>query len=200
MSNALFPDLPGLDIEIKRTTQYSTLVQSAASGKEVRASFSSLPRWTYELTINFLRKAGYRLSLTQDEVTTLAGFFAQVRGSWDNFLLVDPASGTSNQVPFGSIVSGVTTYQLLDNEGYPAGNLQGPAYIFANGAPLSPQDATVDPASGLVTITGSFAPGQPLTWTGVSARRVRFVDDSIELTRFLALAWEGGTIKLISVK
>ena len=50
MSNAIFPTLPGLKWGTTRTPQWSTQVQQASSGREMRAAFWSYPRWKYSLS------------------------------------------------------------------------------------------------------------------------------------------------------
>ncbi len=124
MSNLVFPSFQGIDLAIKRRAIYATKVQTSASGKELRASFQSTPRYAYELKFNFLRQAGYQS--TQDEVAQLDSFFDTMIGSWDSFLLNDPVDGVQ--------------------------------------------------------------------------RRVRFVDDQLDLEQILNQCWSGGTVKLISVK
>ena len=53
----LFPDLPGFDIEKSRDTKFATEVQTAASGKELRATFQAgTPRFEYALKLNFARR------------------------------------------------------------------------------------------------------------------------------------------------
>ena len=57
MSSLVFPSMAGLDIAIKRMPVYATKIQTASSGKELRASFQSTPRFRYSLPLNFLRQA-----------------------------------------------------------------------------------------------------------------------------------------------
>lgn len=96
MSNEVFPlTLKGLDIKIVRTPVYKTRVQEAVSGKELRASWWSTPRYKYTLTFNFLRQG-----LNSDEADTLRGFFARHLGSWDSFLLNDPYDDVQRRVRF----------------------------------------------------------------------------------------------------
>ena len=89
-----FPTLKGLDIAVKRTEIYSTLVQAAASGKELRASFQSTPRYQFELTFNFLRQSGYSSNTPSDELATLQAFFESMLGQWGTFTYTDPVDST----------------------------------------------------------------------------------------------------------
>ena len=101
MSNLVFPDtLAGIDIAVVRAEVYATKVQTSTSGKELRASFQSTPRYTYELTINFLRQAGWRMNMVQDELQTVTNFFTLHLGGWDSFLFNDPVDGVQRRVRF----------------------------------------------------------------------------------------------------
>jgi uncharacterized protein (TIGR02217 family) len=201
MSTALFPSLRGIDIEISRTTTFSTLIQTAASGKELRASFWTTPRWVYEMTINFVRQSGFSAKTLVDELQQLASFFNAVRGAWDSFLLVDPVNGNPSGVSFGTGTGALTAFQLLDNEGYAAGYIQGAPSIYVAGVLQTlTTNYTINATTGLVTFVTAPANGAALTWSGQFARVVRFDDDSMTFKQFVNLAWDGGTIKVRSLK
>jgi hypothetical protein len=51
-----------------------------------------------------------------------------------------------------------------------------------------------------VTFSTAPASGAALTWTGQFARICRFVEDTIDFKRFMQLAWDGGTVKVITLK
>lgn len=107
MSNEVFPTtLKGLDIKITRTPVFKTAVQESVSGKELRASWWSTPRYKYTLDFNFLRQG-----LNSDEAETLRGFFARHLGSWDSFLLNDPYDSTQRRVRFD--MDEITMQRLL---------------------------------------------------------------------------------------
>lgn len=91
---ATFPTFKGLDIGVKRSEMYSTSVQVGASGKEQRASFQSTPRFQFELTLNFLRQAGYSTNTVTDELATLQAFFESMLGQWGTFNFTDTVDGT----------------------------------------------------------------------------------------------------------
>jgi hypothetical protein len=98
MSNAVFPTFPGLDIAVKRSAVYATKIQTSSSGKELRASFQSTPRYHYELRMNFLRQAAFNTIV--DEVATLKAFFDMMLGAWDSFFFTDPVDGVQRRVRF----------------------------------------------------------------------------------------------------
>lgn len=98
MSNSVFPSFAGVDISVKRSEIYATKIQTSSSGKEMRASFQSTPRYRYELRLNFLRQAVYNTAT--DEVAQLKTFFDTMLGSWDSFLFNDPVDGVQRRVRF----------------------------------------------------------------------------------------------------
>jgi hypothetical protein len=101
MSNLVFPDtLMGFDIKVTRKEIYSTIVQSAASGKELRAGLWSTPRYSYQLNLNFVRQSGFSVNTLVDELITLVTFFETHKGKWDSFLYNDPVDGVQRRVRF----------------------------------------------------------------------------------------------------
>jgi hypothetical protein len=91
---ATFPTLPGLDITVKRTEIFSTVVQTAASGKELRGSFQATPRFQFDLTFNALRQTGFSVNTAFDELSTLQAFFESMLGMSGTFNYTDPVDGT----------------------------------------------------------------------------------------------------------
>jgi len=85
MPTPTFPTFPGLRIEVHRRPVFSTGIQVSASGKELRASWWSTPRYEYDLTFEILREDS---SFT--EVSTLLAFIAARLGAYDSFNFTDP--------------------------------------------------------------------------------------------------------------
>jgi uncharacterized protein (TIGR02217 family) len=202
MSALLFPSgLKGLDIEVTRSSQFATLVQTGASGKEQRATFWTAPRWTYEWTLNFVRQAGFSAKTLTDELQQLAAFFNTMRGAWDSFYFVDPVNGKPSACPFGTGTGAQTVFQLLDNEGFSAVNIQGAPSIYVAGVLKTlTTDYTLNATTGVVTFTAAPATSAAITWTGQFARVCRFVEDTMDFKRFMQLAWDGGTVKVQTLK
>jgi uncharacterized protein (TIGR02217 family) len=196
MSNLVFPTLAGQDIAIKRTPVFSTVVQTAASGKELRASYQGAPRWRYEIPLKFARITGFSTNTITNEMAAILGLFNAVKGKWDSFLYTDPYSNTAANTPFGTGNGSTTAFQLLDIEGFPIYDLNGSASVYVSGVLTTPASIV----NGLVTFNTAPANGAALTWSGVYYRRVRFDMDEYEQEQMLNLCWNGGTIKLISVK
>jgi uncharacterized protein (TIGR02217 family) len=199
MSTLLFPSgLKGLDIEVDRVSMFSTLIQTGASGTEQRATFWTRPRWSYEWTLNFVRQSGFSAKTLSDELLQLASFFNTMRGKWDSFYFIDPVNGSPTACPFGTGTGAQTVFQLVDNEGYSAGIIQSAA-IYVNGV-LQTSGVSYNATTGVVTFTTAPANGLPITWTGQFARICRFDDDTMTFKRFMQLAWDGGTVKVITLK
>lgn len=95
MSSLVFPTFPGLDVSVKRTPMFDTVVQQARSGKELRAAWRANPRYAYKLKINVLRQAS-----ALHEIQTLVNFFETHRGRWDSFLYADPYDSVQRRVRF----------------------------------------------------------------------------------------------------
>ena len=120
----LFPDLPGFDIEKSRDTKFATSVQTAASGKELRATFQSgTPRFEYALKLNFARRAKFSALTPQDEILALLKCYNSARGKLNPLLLVDPVNGTLNSSPCAAASGLSDTCQFLDDERLPAQNI-----------------------------------------------------------------------------
>ena len=85
MSTQLFPTLAGLGWSVKRRPVWSTRKQEAISGKRTHLADWSFPRWSWELTFEFLRQAGANQQAasfaggTYGEFAALAGFFNSFR-------------------------------------------------------------------------------------------------------------------------
>nr|WP_306672101.1 DUF2460 domain-containing protein [Geothrix sp. SG10] len=126
----IFPTLAGIDIAVKRTPIWATKVQTTSSGKELRASWQSTPRWRYEFPVNFVRRAGFSANTPSDEMTAILSLFNAVRGKWDSFLYTDPYSNTASFTPFGTGNGTTTAFQLLDIEGYSVFDMNGTPSVY----------------------------------------------------------------------
>jgi hypothetical protein len=199
MSSLVFPSFPGMDIAIKRTAIFATKVQTASSGKELRASFQSAPRYRYVLPLNFLRQAV--LNAATDEVATLLAIFNAAKGRWDSFLLTDAYSNTATaqNIGTGTGLAGQTT-QIDDIDGFPIADFNGAPAVSVNGVLKTlTTDYTIN-AAGLITWVTNPGNGLAITWSGSYYRRVRFDADELDFERFLDRVWEAKAIPLLSVK
>ena len=55
MSNAVYPALPGLKPELRKTPSFKTEVSTTDSGREFAISGQLYPRWRFRLQYEFLR-------------------------------------------------------------------------------------------------------------------------------------------------
>lgn len=198
MSNLIFPALDGLKPTTGRTPVWKTTIKEAASGKELRGSQIASPRWRYNLAYEVLRENyGYT------ELQQIVGLFNSCRGSWDNFLFLDPDDNAVTLQQFGTGDGTTTQFQLVRSYGAfiePIAALNGTPVIRKSGAiQASPSDYTVN-TEGMVSF--SFAPGigEALTWTGNYYWRCRFTRDELEFDRFLEDLFEARRVEFISVK
>ena len=201
MSALIFPSgLLGIGIGVKRTPFYETLIQTSPSRKDLRVQFDAFPRWRYDIPLNFARVAGFSAQTVSNEMAIILTLFHAVRGSWDSFLFTDPYSNTATLTSFGTGTGALTTFQLLDLDGFPIYDLNGVAQIYVNGVLKTVTTDYTISATGLVTFAAAPANGVALTWSGACYRRVRFDMDEFEMTQIVNLCWGQGTLKLVSVK
>lgn len=208
MSSAIFPTLPGLAYSVFRTPIWSTLLQTAASGKEQRCALWSYPRWSWSVSFSVLRS-----SITFGEWQAFVGFFNSRQGMFDTFLYedVDDKSIVGQNIGVGDGVNKV--FQLVRTLGgfvepIPAPNII--TDILVNGVSLAGA-YSVDPATGLATLTA--APGNGLLVTATfsyywrchfapdssGAGAGNFSGDAMTLEKFMDQLWATG-VSFMSVK
>jgi uncharacterized protein (TIGR02217 family) len=182
MSNAIFPTFPGLAWSVYKAPEWSTSIQRAVSGKEVRRADRARPIWQFSMSYEFLR--GGNLFT---EYQRLLAFYNARQGSFDSFLLSDPSDSATTAQPIG-IGNGVSrTFQLvhaIDTWTEPVGYAPAPT-VLLNGVATSA--FTSDGVS--VTLTTAPAAGVVITWTGAFYYRVRFAKDTMEFEQFMKDFW-----------
>ncbi len=207
MALSVFPSLPGLGWSVTKSPKFSTRIQKAISGRELRVLDQLEPIWTWTLTYPILRDAhdtrgSGGLGVGYDELRTLAGFFLQMQGTFQPFLFNDPTDNIVAGQGIG-VGDGVTTiWQLLRTFGGFSEPIVVPnsvSNIYLNGFVQSPSTYTVDLTTGIVTF--EFAPtvGQSIVADFTYYFRVRFADDTAEFENFMYQLWELKQIKLQSV-
>lgn len=78
--------LPGLAMDVKKKPAFKTRISEAANGNEVRNALAEYPRWTFELSYEFLKDP----AAGESSLKTIMGFFLARRGSFDSWLFKDP--------------------------------------------------------------------------------------------------------------
>jgi len=195
MSNAIFPTLPGLKWDIKKTPEFSTCVQTSASGKENATAFWSYPRWQFELSYELLRDTGV------SELKTLMGFFLQRQGRFDSFLFNDTSDNsiTGQQIGIGD--GSATKFQLVRTLGgfvEPMKAIKGTPAIYLAGIAQG-SGWSVD-ANGMVTFAAAPATGVSITADFNYYFRCRFLQDTSEFSQFMYQLWENKKVQFKSIK
>ncbi|QBQ98168.1 DUF2460 domain-containing protein [Paraburkholderia pallida] len=85
MSDAVYPMLRGRTWPITREPRFNTIIHTAASGREFRATNQTIPKYEVTLKYNYLRQDQRR-----QDLDALEGFFLDRMGSLDTFLFAYP--------------------------------------------------------------------------------------------------------------
>ncbi len=191
MSNNVFPSLSSLSWSVVKMPRWSTKIQTAASGKELRSSFFSYPIYDLILTYEVLRA---KASL--QELQTLMGFFNARQGAFDSFLWSDPTDNAVSGQLFGTGDGVKTVFSLCRTYGTniePVMNVAGTLgisgtapIIYLNGTPTIAYSIN---STGDVTFSAAPGVGVSITWTGSYYYRCRFVKDSLEFENFMYQLW-----------
>lgn len=214
MSNLIFPTLPGVSIEVGKTPIWKSTVHESVSGCQVSASSMTYPRWRYRLNYEVLRSGA------QAELQQLVGFFNRHRGRADTWLFFDDEDCVATDQQFG-VGDGVTTdfYLVRDFGGFiePVTDVKTISSVTAGGVPMHDllEEAAAESLS-LDFLTGTYqvwqadyayagggrvqfatapAAGVPLRWSGEFYRRCRFVEDELDVERFLYRLWKAKTVE-----
>lgn len=209
MSDAVFPELPGLTFPVQKSPIYSTTIKTALSGREVRRSNYATPIWLIGLSFEFLRD-----EIAMAEFKTLASFFQARRGAFDSFLFRDPDDCTVVNEQIG-VGDGVTrSFQLARTFG---GVTEPVCNIDAASLIISPLMWAVDPnapmwgneispmwsgaldvlptdyalsTTGLLTFNTAPAAGVPVLASFNYYYRCRFQNDQADFQKFMYRLWD----------
>jgi uncharacterized protein (TIGR02217 family) len=198
MSNAVFPTLPGLTWPVVKRPVTSSIVQTTASGKELRATTQRRPLLEWGLQYEVLRTRTV-LGVGYTEYEQLAGFFNARGGRRDSFLFNDLADNATTFSVFGEGDGVTTTFRL--------GRAIGGGVVQIGGVNTVTAVYIDGVATGAYTITGNeitFSSPPPacaeLAWSGTYYFRVRFRDDALDFSNFMQYLWENRTVWLRQVK
>lgn len=102
-----FPSLLGLSMKCTRRALYSTLVQTVASGGELRVQRWPGTKFHYTLSFEFLRRPSLNSVVLwpnagEDEVAALVKHIEQSRGAYDSFDFIDPVDGHTRRCRYVS--------------------------------------------------------------------------------------------------
>jgi len=198
VSNVHFPALPGVTWDVKKTPNFSTLIQTAVSGREVRSALMTYPIYLWTLIYDYLPQA--------TDFATLIGFFLNRQGSFDSFLYIDPSDRIVAGQGLGTGNGSQTVFPLLRSLGgfvqpvedgaasavYKAGVLQSGATWSITSSAIGFHDQ--------LTFTTAPGAGAIVTIDFTYSFRVRFDADLAEFNNFSNQLWEMQTIALRGVK
>lgn len=196
MSNQVFPVLPGLAFGDTREPEWETMIDRSASQLESRAQYQSYPVYRITRVYEFLRAGA------EAELQTLIGFFNQMGGNFDDFLIeLDRDSSVTDQL-FGTGDGTTTVFRLGRTLGgfyEPISATTGTVAIKINGV-TQVSGYTLDANSGKVTFAAAPVNGATLSWSGSYLWRVRFEKGKSQFKQFLKDFWENKSVNLITVK
>lgn len=202
MSDLLFPSFVGLTWPVQKRPVTSTIVQTTASGSELRASAWSSPLLEWGLAFDTLRTKLLLndLAAPYAEYEELADFYNAHGGRRESFLFNDLYDNTAVASVFGE-GDGVRTVFTLGRTLAGLGAIQiGKAVtitaVYIDGV------ATGAYSSSGNQITFSAAPAAcaELSWSGTFYWRVRFRDDAADFANFVDQIWENRALWLRQVK
>lgn len=196
MSDAIFPDLPGLSWEASKTPEFYTVNKTSPTGLDVSAVLHAFPRWHFSLSYEFLIDDG----TAAGDLQQLVGFFLQRYGNVDDFLFLDPADNLVTNQAIGRGDGGTRSFQLCRNFGgfiEPVYGVKGRPIVTIGDVPTSAFKVS---SKGLVTFNEAPAPGSLIAWSGQFYFRVKFKESMLEVNNFMHNLWEAKSVNLVSVK
>ena len=195
MSNQVYPELPGVSINVVRTQMWRNAVKETDSGREFSRAIWSSPRRRYKLKYEFLRAGA-----ATPEMQTLLAFFNAHQGSYDTWRFRDPDDHAVVDEPLGTGDGVRVAWQALRE----FAGLVEPVYEL-DGAPIVKVAGVATTAfsvssTGLITLNSAPANGAAITWSGSYFWRCRFAKDQMDLERFLHDLWKLGQVDFTTVK
>jgi hypothetical protein len=179
MTLPIFPSLPGITWPVKRKPGFNNFMQTGLSGQRTAVRFQVVPRWSYEIPIEFLRS---RTGFT--EFTDLLNIYLQCNGSFGTFLFNDLGDNT------------VTNQQIGAGFQERIAAFNGAPVIKVNGNVVT-TGYSIDVA-GVLTFTSPPPGGQVVAWTGSYYWVCRFDDDQLDIAQFMSNFWEVKTLHISS--
>lgn len=198
----VFPqDLPGLAWSILRVPRFATRIQTAISGRELRAADYPYPIWTWTLTYDFLRDGNSTafggvpsLGTGHQELRELMGFYARQQGAFNTFLYNDTSDNIAVNQGIGVGDGSNRTFQLQRTLAAPSygglftepvtqpSTIQG---VWVNGTPIGYTQG----GYGQITLAAAPESGQIVTASFTYYWPVRFTEDTAEFENFMNGLW-----------
>lgn len=202
----VFPGFPGRDWMVSKTPMWSTQIQTAASGSEVRAGWYAAPKYSFRLQHPVLRDLA-SVGTYGSELQQIIGFFNSRKGRYGFFFFYDPSDNTATAEGFASGDGTTTKFQLTRTvaKGTPFAAVE-PVYALwgnptsvtvAGVAKTITTDYTISPW-GVITFTTAPANGAALVWSGTFLFVCRFDTDQLELHQLMSYLWEQQGMPFVS--
>lgn len=193
MSNLLFPNLPGINIERVRSPYWDSKVQRSVSGKALGFTAYTYPLWKYKLKFEVLR------SNSLAELQQIVGLFNRVYGRTDTFLFLDEDDYSATDQTIG-IGDGVTkAFRLTRTYGEFIEPLAKAAHVDNVKVAGSPVTGFTE-SDGMLSLLSAPEVGQEIKWSGTFYFRCRFNADTIDFDRFLWQLWKAGNVEFTTEK
>ena len=200
MSDLVFPALPGLGWNIVRTPTWATRTQVSVSGRETRQADWTYPRYSWELSFDFLRSAP-----ALGELQTLVGFINQLRGGFDTFLYSDADDNAVTGQLLGIGDGNTVAFPLIRTFGdfiEPVLRVEAVQAVAVAGVAASVTvnyDSGTESGSSLTFATPPVA-GSQITASFTYYWRCRFSEDTTEFTKFAYGLSSVSSLKFESVR
>lgn len=209
MSDELFPELPGLEWDLTKAPSFNTKIMTSVNGRELRASYQSVPKYDITLSFGFLRESKGR-----DELQQLESFFLERRGAFDSFLLKMPDDYQFECTYIGDGSAAIyQLYKSMHTSLIPLSHSESKSQpvnpLMWNTKPVkSMWDSNVEKPmwnkatvgvtkDGQVLLSEPLEEGQSMTVTGTYYYRCRFKDDEQQYTNFMHKLWKTNKVQLI---
>ena len=197
-----FPTLMGQGWSVHKKPRFDTRVAVHGTGREGRARKYYLPLWDFELTFDGLdmTAAGIYGSLGPLSMQTLAGFFEQMLGRYNDFLYVDPSDSV---VVGGSLGVGdgtTTAFTIVRNLGgfvEPVGYVVSMSAVYLNGVSVGGWTAS---EPNTLTFAAPPPAGASVTADFTFAFVCRFSDDVEDFEEFMSTLSAVKSLKFQSVR
>jgi uncharacterized protein (TIGR02217 family) len=193
----VFPLLPGqLFLQYKKP-EWSTTIQESKSGRELRASGWSSPKWHFKVKYEFVRHR----PPTQNELFQLYSFFNKRQGQFLDFHYFDPTdyAVTDQLIGYGNGLA--TIFQLTRSmDGWIE------SIYVVNGIPVIKFDGVVTAASYTINDYGQIEFDDPppdgvaITWSGQFMYLCRFEQDDLSMSQMYSDLWSQDGLSFTSIK
>ena len=194
-----FPALPALGWSVKIAPIFTTGTALHVSGRELRAARCASPLWEIELNYDLLR-----MTLPEDDLEAIVGFFEQSGGENASFYFEPPSLSPVSAQMLGTGDGTTTTFAFTVTMGGAAiapANIATPPNVYIDGV-LQSGGYTINADALAATVTFATAPpaGTAVTADFHWYFLCRFDEDSADAEEFLSTLYALQSLRLRSVR